>query len=272
VRADGVLNGLFSNGLDGWQHVGDVTGVSTNGYTYVRFQETFDATPDDPNDDRRPVASRSRLFQEFTVPADATDLSFRFRFAFSPRVRTTTSPADAFTAYLLTTNGARVLPDAGDAPTFSSAFFYIDSDGRLVYDTEHVDVQMTPGPDGMFGVTLKELNSNGLIGQTLRLEFDLATADNGVTSAVFMDGITDGSPLTPYSGMVTAGVGLDDGPDSFTINVPDSVVQAHLYWSGEHATSNGDETVNVSVDGNTTGLAGTLIGGPEFFYTNNGSV
>lgn len=138
--ADGLANGLFSIGLNGWQHVGDVTGVSTNGYTYVRLQETFEPTPDDPNDERRPVASRSRLFQEFTVPADATDLSFRFKFAFSPRSRTGTAPPDAFTAHLLTTNGVRVLPDAQDEPSFTSAFFYTDSDGRLAYDTDHVSV------------------------------------------------------------------------------------------------------------------------------------
>lgn len=131
-ESDGLANGLFSNGLDGWEHVGDVTGVSTSGFTYVRLQKTFEATPDDPDDMRRPKASRSRLFQEFTVPANARDLSFRFRIAFSPRVRTTTAPTDAFTAQHITTNGVRVLPDAGDEPSITSAFFYIDSDGRLV--------------------------------------------------------------------------------------------------------------------------------------------
>jgi hypothetical protein len=278
-RAEGILNGLFSDGLQGWEHVGDVTGVSTNGYTYVRLQETFEATPDDPNGERRPVASRSRLFQEFIVPSDATDLSFRFKFAFSPRTRTGTAPPDAFTAHLLTTNGVRVLPGAQDEPSFTSAFFYIDSDGRLAYDTEHVSVQMTPGPDGMYGVTLKELNSNGLIGQKVRLEFDLATADNGIATAVFMDGVADGSPITPYSGLVAAGVGTaTTGAGTINISVPNNaiVVQALLYWSGEHRPPfDGDtDAVAVTINGGTQqNVTGEALGqSPEQFFFNSGWV
>lgn len=76
AQAEGILNGLFSNGIEGWSSVGDVTGVSTNGFTYVRMEESFvlrNANGDDTTefDRARPRASRSRLFQEFVVPVGA---------------------------------------------------------------------------------------------------------------------------------------------------------------------------------------------------------
>lgn len=68
------------------------------------------------------------------------------------------------------------------------------------------------------------------------------------------------------SGIVAAGVGLETEPGVINLNVPGNVVQAFLYWSGE-GLATGDDTIEVEVGGNSQTRSGTLIGGPELFFS-----
>ena len=65
------------------------------------------------------------------------------------------------------------------------------------------------------------------------------------------------------SGVVTSGVGLVAQPGDININVPGTVNQALLYWSGA-VTSNAASDDTVLVDG--VEVSGTLIGGPAYFF------
>lgn len=80
-----------------------------------------------------------------------------------------------------------------------------------------------------------------------------------------------GIALASGSGFVVAGVGTFAGPGTITINVPGTVNQALLYWAGEHVSAAGDGTIDADFDGNLQSVVGTLIGGPEYFYTHLGN-
>jgi hypothetical protein len=103
----------------------------------------------------------------------------------------------------------------------------------------------------------------------------LAVAIIGLTgSRALADGTeTLGEPsisiVEEAGGVVAAGVGLATGSGSIQISVPsgESVRQVLLYWGGEFHTT-ADPTINV----NGTEVAGTLIGGPTYFYNFNGEV
>ncbi|CAG0950557.1 hypothetical protein METP2_00183 [Methanosarcinales archaeon] len=72
--------------------------------------------------------------------------------------------------------------------------------------------------------------------------------------------------LSPGSGVVVAGTGMETQPGTININVPGTVKQVLLYWSGGGDNKTiGDNIVTV----NGTPVTGTLIGGPAFFYTYN---
>ncbi len=95
---------------------------------------------------------------------------------------------------------------------------------------------------------------------------------------VFSTALADGTetlgppsvPIASGSGFVAAGIGLDSiQPGTINVNVPGTVQQALLYWSGEFYT-NGSATDAITVNG--TGVVGDLIGGPTYFYYNFGSV
>jgi len=83
---------------------------------------------------------------------------------------------------------------------------------------------------------------------------------------------TPSIPIAAGSGFVHAGIGTAHGPDSFSLNVPGAVAQALLYWSGEHRSVAGDDTIDADFDGNAQSVTGDLIGGPTHFYTFNGRV
>ncbi len=72
-----------------------------------------------------------------------------------------------------------------------------------------------------------------------------------------------GISLSPGSGVVVAGTGMATQPGTININVPGTVNQVLLYWSGggNNATI-GDDIITV----NGTPVTGTLIGGPTWFY------
>ena len=71
-------------------------------------------------------------------------------------------------------------------------------------------------------------------------------------------------PLAPGSGIVAAGVGLETQPGTLNIDVPGTVQQTILYWSGgaTGAGNAGDPTI--VINGNS--VTGVLIGGPTLFY------
>ncbi len=69
-------------------------------------------------------------------------------------------------------------------------------------------------------------------------------------------------PIADGSGMVIAGVGMRSGSGDISINVPGAVQQVILYWQGFMLVDGTDGSVNV----NGTPVAGTLIGGPTYFF------
>ena len=78
-----------------------------------------------------------------------------------------------------------------------------------------------------------------------------------------------GVAIAKGSGIVAGGVGLVNGPGTLNVNVPANagVTQALLYWEGQHSdNSAGDSTI--VVNGQT--IQGTKIGGPTFFFVQNG--
>jgi hypothetical protein len=73
-----------------------------------------------------------------------------------------------------------------------------------------------------------------------------------------------GIAIATGSGIVQAGRGLNIQPQTLTINVPGTVKQALLYWSGGDPTVpyEGDDTISFG----GVEVPGTLIGGPRLFY------
>ncbi|MFZ3382477.1 MAG: hypothetical protein WA144_00995 [Candidatus Methanoperedens sp.] len=72
-----------------------------------------------------------------------------------------------------------------------------------------------------------------------------------------------GISLSPGSGVVVAGTGMATQPGTININVPGTVKQVLLYWSGGGNNAIiGDDIITV----NGTPVTGTLIGGPTWFY------
>lgn len=73
-----------------------------------------------------------------------------------------------------------------------------------------------------------------------------------------------GIAIAAGSGIVEGGTGLGTQPGTININVPGTVKQALLYWSGGDPESpfTGDDTIEV----NGTPVTGELIGGPTPFY------
>ncbi len=71
--------------------------------------------------------------------------------------------------------------------------------------------------------------------------------------------------IAPGSGVVTAGTGLKTQPGTVELSVPDGAVvrQVLLYWEGAHYRDDAPDD-SIVVDGTT--VAGTLIGGPTFFF------
>ncbi|HRX84979.1 MAG TPA: hypothetical protein P5572_08175 [Phycisphaerae bacterium] len=94
------------------------------------------------------------------------------------------------------------------------------------------------------------------------------------TAPALADGTeTLGAPAVPLmldgSGFVAAGTGLLNQPNTIEIDVPAgaTINQVLLYWAGELRAAPGDA---ITVNG--TPVAGTLIGGPTFFYDYQGEV
>jgi hypothetical protein len=88
------------------------------------------------------------------------------------------------------------------------------------------------------------------------------TADKTGTETLGPPGI----PIATGSGLKQSGVGLSAQPKTLTINVPGTVKQALLYWSGGDPTVpyEGDNTISFG----GVEVPGTLIGGPRYFFNN----
>lgn len=100
----------------------------------------------------------------------------------------------------------------------------------------------------------------------------------GISSLVLADGTeTLGPPsisIASGSGFVASGTGMLSQPGTIVIDVPGSVVQVLLYWSGgvmvpvgdPAPVPPGDDTIVI----NGTEITGSLIGGSAYFYTSFG--
>ena len=101
----------------------------------------------------------------------------------------------------------------------------------------------------------------------------LASALLGLSAErVLADGTeTLGEPSIPIAegtGVVAAGVGLAaDDQGVITLDVPGTVRQALLYWSGEMIEPDGIGPDTINVDG--IPVVGDLIGGPSAFFAND---
>jgi hypothetical protein len=85
----GIQDGLFE--FDGtspyWQFEGDVTRIDAGDATYLWMEEVYFITDSGGTTTAaypRPRSSRSRVYQDFTMPADVSDLSFRYKFTSQP--------------------------------------------------------------------------------------------------------------------------------------------------------------------------------------------
>ncbi len=102
----------------------------------------------------------------------------------------------------------------------------------------------------------------------------------GSTSVAMADGTeTLGPPsiaIGQGSGAVAAGTGMFEqigqpGAGRIDLNVPGTVVQALLYWEGFEDDAVGfDDTLTVRSATAKRAVTGTLIGGPTFFFNQNG--
>ena len=74
-------------------------------------------------------------------------------------------------------------------------------------------------------------------------------------------------PIASGTGIVSSGTGLIDQPGTITIEIPEGVdiKQVLLYWEGSGSQGQNDSSIVV----NGTGINGTLIGGPNFFFGSN---
>jgi len=79
-------------------------------------------------------------------------------------------------------------------------------------------------------------------------------------------GVPTGITLATGTGIVAAGTGMVNQPETINITVPAdaTVKQVLLYWEGQMATGvAGDNTIRIN---GTTEVTGSLIGGPSFFF------
>ena len=101
-------------------------------------------------------------------------------------------------------------------------------------------------------------------------ESQLTAPTSGILKSALNGNETLGDPvgitIASGSGMVAAGKGLYpnfDGAIAFNVPAGVTVKQVILYWAGQHKIASGDGVIKVN--GNT--VNGSLIGGPNFFYT-----
>lgn len=123
ARADLLQNGGFEEIGDpppGWQVQGNVEIVP--GYFGNHMARLNEANS----------GGLSRIYQTFDIPASPAHLTFVYKMLSSPTPDPASPvPPDSFSAFLIDSNGARLL-GITDPPTFSKAFLYQDSSGVLL--------------------------------------------------------------------------------------------------------------------------------------------
>lgn len=88
---------------------------------------------------------------------------------------------------------------------------------------------------------------------------------NNLTTVNYTETLGDQGALDAGSGLVVEGTGMVNQPAMIDINVPGTVVQVLLYWSGgsNAADHSGDNTI--VIEGHE--VVGDLIGGPAYFFS-----
>ncbi len=219
-------NGDFDNQLTGWSDVGDVaivTGTGSNNFAVLS----------EPGD-----GGRSRIAQNFTLANPPGWLSFRYRLSYGPSTRQSTVPPDALMAFLRDGNGDPLVVAAGDPPAFSKAFskafFYTDSDGKLLFNSSYVQIT---GPDGDDAYTAVMNLVSLTAGTTVSLEFGLASGNNTQTTHAIIDDIRTDCPPGYCCDALGNIVPLDDG-DPCTADSCDGGVVSHTDCPQECAECN----------------------------------
>lgn len=81
----------------------------------------------------------------------------------------------------------------------------------------------------------------------------------------YTETLGDQGMLDAGSGLVVEGTGMVTQPAMIDLNVPGSVVQVLLYWSG--GTNSGDHTGDNTIVIEGIEVTGDLIGGPAYFFS-----
>lgn len=246
-----VTNGDFGSAT-GWMLDGNVEYATVGaGGTVALFQEPGEGTV-------AGKGSRARIFQSNLDFTGKPSIIFRYRLSVGTGTRDAAVPPDSFTAALYDmTAQARLAPVLStDVPDFSNGFYYSDSDGAEEFDSSIVSVT---GPDGSGMKTVTLDLSTLTLPTTARLEFGFASADNGVTSAVFLDDVeSDCTSSTVYccsSGIPPVATTIDDGkPCTLDTCQPNGTVTHDLFdccgaCDGDRAT---DTAIMVMIDVSAT--------------------
>ncbi len=134
----------------------------------------------------------------------------------------------------------------------------LDSGDGALWDTFSTNVVV---PAGVDEVTVEMIDGGGsLIWVNAALQLENASRPEGRREFLGISSLATASG----TGVIAAGIGLDSSPsDALEIDVPGSVVQAILYWSGAMLGDvDGDDTMLV----NGTTVTGTQVGLPTFAF------
>lgn len=158
AQAGPIANGIFSAGLSSWTVE---SGTVSDGGGFALFEE-------------HALDLRSSLVQQFTLPADATTLSFDVSMTAQPGGNDLAMAPDAFVATLY--DNPTDLNALLSIPGYSE-FFYFDNSG--VEDASVVT----------FDGTTVSLDVSSLAGQDVFLAFDLLGGDDGMITIVCLDNV-----------------------------------------------------------------------------------
>lgn len=188
-----IPNGDFSNGLASWTSRGNVTVQPDSSGNYAAvFAEANSG-------------GLSSLTQTFTLPANSTWLSFRYRL-FSGTPSAGAVPPDSFTAYVSTSAGQRLIAPAAE-PTFTKAILYEDERGELLHPT-----QVIREPSGQGQLFRIKIPLAGVPSQAVTVRFVFGNAANATVTYAMLDDVVLGCP-PGYCCNLTSGnfLKIDDG-------------------------------------------------------------
>ncbi len=113
------------------------------------------------------------------------------------------TPPDSFIVRLTEPSGSGAdlvtYASGSGAPAFLRGFFYEDTNGELLYDASLITVSSDDvSPDGLYTVRLNLAAAGLSANQDVRLEFGLASAVNGKSTAVVLDDVSFDCPVTGF--------------------------------------------------------------------------